>query len=202
VFVITADQVDSRRNPDAVASTLTRVNARPAGDLVVAAERTAGDEFQLLTSSAPVALDLVLSLAREGDWSIGLGVGEVREPVPASIREATGDAFIAARTAVDRAKKKQSRFAIESIGNAAGAAGIEAFVDLLLATRDRRSPEGWELFDLLESGLTQGGAAARIGISPQAASRRAQAADLKIDLAVTGALGTLLSELDESSPKE
>jgi len=193
MFVITVDQVDSSHTRDAVADALASLDDRPT---VLPAERTAGDEFQTLISDAAAALATILDLTRAGRWSVGCGVGSVRTPLPASIREAAGPAFNAARAAVDRAKKRPSRFAIEATEAVDAAARLEALIDLLLATRSRRSPEGWQLFDLLESGLTQAAAAARLGISPQAASLRAQAADLRVEGAVTAALVTLLAQLD------
>lgn len=196
MFVITADQVASRRNPDAVGQIVTELTQRFGDALPLPPERTAGDEFQLIVTTGSDALDAMLLLTRAGRWSVGLGVGNVQAPLPTSIRETTGDAFVGARAAVDRAKKKNTRCAIEAIGFEDEAARVEAIVDLLLATRLRRSPEGWELFDLLQSGLTQAASAARLGISPQAASLRAQAADLRIEAAVTDAVGSLLSELD------
>jgi len=193
MFVITVDQVDSSHTRDAVADALATLADRPT---VLPAERTAGDEFQVLIDDAAAALSMILDLTRAGRWSVGCGVGSVRTPLPASIREAAGPAFNAARAAVDRAKKRPSRFAIEATEAMDAAARLEALIDLLLATRSRRSPEGWQLFDLLESGLTQAAAAARLGISPQAASLRAQAADLRVEGAVTAALVTLLAQLD------
>jgi len=199
MFVITVDQVDSRRTPDAVASVLESLTATLGDRLLLAPERTAGDEFQLLLDDAGATLAAVLDLTRAGRWSVGCGVGSVRRPLPPSIRESTGEAFVSARDAVDRAKRRTSRFALESTAAPEAAHRLEALVDLLLATRSRRSPEGWELYDLLEAGLTQAAAAARLGITPQAASLRAQAADLKIEAAVTGALATLLADLDEEA---
>ena len=196
MFVLTIDQVDSRRTADAVTDVLIELRDELGGHLVLPPERTAGDEFQLLVDEPAAALDTILRLTRAQRWSVGCGVGSVREPLPRDIREATGEAFVAARAAVDRAKKRPTRFALEAAGARDDAARLESLVDLLLATRSRRSLEGWQLHDLLLDGLTQAAAAAELGITPQAASRRAQAADLKIEAAVTGALVTLLAELD------
>jgi hypothetical protein len=196
MYVVTVDQVASRRSPDAVTAALAEITTALGAALLLPAERTAGDEFQLLLGDADATLRAVLTLTRADRWSVGCGVGSVREPLPTSIREATGDAFFGARTAVDRAKKRPTRFAIEAPSAVDAAARLEALIDLLLVTRGRRSPEGWELYDLLEAGLTQAAAAAQLGISPQAASLRAQAADLKTEAAVTAALVTLLAALD------
>jgi len=199
MFVITVDQVDSRRTPDAVAAVLETLTLTLGERLLLPPERTAGDEFQLLFGDADATLVAVLELTRAGRWSVGCGVGSVRQPLPSSIRESTGEAFLSARDAVERAKKRSNRFALASTTAPEAAARLEALIDLLLATRARRSPEGWELYDLLKADLTQSAAAARLGITPQAASLRAQAADLKTEAAVTGALATLLTQLDEEA---
>jgi len=196
MFVLTIDQVDSRRTADAVTAVLAELRSELGAQLVLPPERTAGDEFQLLIREPTAALDTILRLTRADRWSVGCGVGSVREPLPRDIREATGEAFLSARTAVERAKKRPSRFALEAAGAEVAATHLEALIDLLLATRSRRSVEGWQLYDLLVSGLTQTAAAGALGITPQAASLRARAADLKTEAAVTGALVTLLAELD------
>src|SRR3712207_3965666 len=97
MFVLTVDQVDSRHQEDRVAGALDQVRRNAGERLALPPDRSAGDEFQLLTADARTALDLTLALTRGGGWSVGLGVGSVREPLPASVREATGPAFIAAR---------------------------------------------------------------------------------------------------------
>ena len=195
MYVLTVDQVDSRETVDEVNTTLARLNSRYAESLRLSAERTAGDEFQLLTDDPQIVLELILGLTRTEHWSVGCGVGDVRLPLPNSIREAAGDAFVFAREAVERAKRRPSRFAVEN--DTGHAADAQAIIDLLLILRSRRTPEGWELYDLVASGLTQSEAAERLGISPQAASARAQAADLKAEFAVTGALGRILDRLDK-----
>ena len=46
------------------------------------ADRTAGDEIQAATEDARTALAIVLHLTRDGNWSVGLGIGDVRTPCP------------------------------------------------------------------------------------------------------------------------
>src|SRR5690606_2877260 len=110
------------------------------------------------------------------DWSVGVGVGSVRQPLPADTREATGEAFYAARDAVTRAKKQPTRFALTSsvtdddTSRAIRGADVEALITLLLSLRERRTDGGWELFDLLSTGLTQSESAEKLGITPGAAS--------------------------------
>jgi hypothetical protein len=199
MYVITADQVRSRQNRDAVEDAIHDLAAALGDQLPLPPDRAAGDEVQLVTHDPDAALRAILLLSRSKLWSVGLGVGAIREPLGASVRESTGPAFFAARAAVDRAKAKASRFAIEAVDAPEPARSTEALVDLLLLLRARRTDEGWELHDLLQSGLTQAQSAARLGITPQAASARALAADLKAEFAATPAVARLVAALDSEA---
>ncbi|WP_431279849.1 DNA-binding protein [Leifsonia poae] len=198
MFVVTADQVDSRTGPDIVAGALDDLNHRYRDRLELPVDRNAGDEIQALTADAGTALDLVLELTRRGQWSVGLGAGSVRTPLPAETREASGDAFIAAREAVTRAKRAPTRFAANAVVAPQPAEDAEALVNLLLSIRESRSPAGWELYDLVTSGLTQAEAGARLGITPQSASDRARAGALRTEFAAIGPLTRLLKSLDDA----
>ena len=209
MFVITADQVDSRSRADIVGSTLTRLNEEHAGRLLLPVDRNAGDELQVLTDDAGAVLAIVLELTRDGAWSVGLGIGSVRLPLPSETREASGDAFIAAREAVGRAKKSATRFAVEvraddtgeDGGGWPGAADAEALVNLILVLRERRTAAGWELYDLVSAGLTQAEAASRLGITAPSASSRARAAAVRPELAAVPALTRLLENVDRASTR-
>ncbi|SEH81052.1 MULTISPECIES: DNA-binding protein [unclassified Leifsonia] len=196
MFVVTADQVDSTQRADIVGRTLESIGERFGDRLALPPDRNAGDEIQALTPDAATTLDLVLSLTRERAWSVGLGMGGVRTPLPGNTREATGDAFVAARTAVTRAKRTPARFAVDGVADPESAADVEAVLTLLLTLRESRTPAGWELYDLVASGLTQADAAARLGISPQSASDRGRAAGLRVELAALPALTRLLARAD------
>jgi hypothetical protein len=195
-FVVTADQVDSTQRADIVGRTLESIGEQFGDRLALPPDRNAGDEIQALTPDAATTLDLVLTLTRERAWSVGLGMGGVRTPLPRNTREATGDAFVAARTAVTRAKRTPARFAVDGVADPESAADVEAVLTLLLTLRESRTPAGWELYDLVASGLTQADAAARLGISPQSASDRARAAGLRVELAALPALTRLLARAD------
>lgn len=200
MIVLTADQVDSRSTADAVPSAIDDLNTTFGGRLALDADRTAGDELQLMLDSGSTALQIALHLSRSERWSVGLGVGSVREPIGANIRESTGEAFIAARSAVERAKSASTRFAIECPTDAAAAADLEALINLLLSIRGRRSAQGWELYELVRTGMTQAEAALRLGITPQAVSKRARAAELRNEFAAVSALERLADKLNAAAP--
>jgi hypothetical protein len=210
MFVITADQIASRTHADLAGSELVSINTEHRAQLALPADRTAGDEIQMLTADPATTLTLVLELTRTRQWSVGIGVGAVRLPLPSETRAASGDAFFAARDAVTRAKKSPTRFAVEA-GDAAdvadatrndavwpSAADAESLINLLLELRERRSAAGWELFDLLQHGMTQNEAAGRLGITPPSASSRARAAALKAEAASISSLTRLLENLDRT----
>ncbi len=195
MFVITADQVDSRSSADLVAATIDTLNSGSVAT-VLKADRTAGDELQVLIAHSRDALTVVLQLTRSGQWSVGCGVGNVATPLPGNIRAATGEAFIAARRAVERAKKRPTKFALETEPATQPASDAESLIDMLLALRARRSPEGWELHDLMDGNdLTQSEAAGKLGISPQAISLRARAAELRTEQAALPSLARILDQL-------
>ena len=195
-FVLIADQIGSRGDVDRVAGALDALTTRFGPRYALAPERTAGDELQALTDDPACALETALHLLRSPHWRVGLGVGAVRLPLPPSVREASGSAFTSARAAVERAATRSTRFAAvgaESLTDPVHDWG--ALVDLLLAQRARWSEQGWELHDLLERDLTQAEAAAQLGITPQAASKRARAAGLRIDADARRALARLMTQV-------
>lgn len=207
MFVITADQIDSRRNASRGADAVDLIERVGGGRLALPADRTSGDEVQALTADARTALEITLALIRDGHWRVGLGIGPVDTPLSDTTRTATGAAFIAARDAIDAAKKRPLGAAVEIAATPTGEARhpilstptLQAMLDLLLTVRMRRSPEGWEVTDLVDAGHSQAEAAERLGITPQAASKRAIAAATRIDAAARAGLAELLAAADASA---
>jgi hypothetical protein len=195
MFAITADQVDSRHGTDLVGGVLAERDGWRDRGVLVGPDRTAGDEFQLLLDDPAATLDAVLRLTRDGLWSVGLGVGAIETPLPATTGEARGSALIAARAAVDAAKHAPRRFAVVAEGVDDDAA-VGALVGLLLEVRGRRSAEGWEVADLMAEGLPQARIAERLEVSPQAISLRARAAAVRLELDALPALARALHDLD------
>lgn len=199
MFVITADQRSSRTSRDLVPDALTAVVAHGSQGLALEPERTAGDEVQAAVTDASTLLAIVLDLTRTGRWSVGVGVGEIEQPLPPSVRAGRGSAFVNARDAVDRAKKAPTRLAITGTEEATDA---ESLVRLMVELRDRRTPEGWEVYDLLAEGLTQREAAARLGITEGAVSMRAKSAGLRAEEAALPALIRVLARADSATVRD
>ncbi|MEQ4206397.1 SatD family protein [Actinopolymorpha sp. B9G3] len=196
MLVLTIDQRASRREADRIEDLLARLATRPeATRLVRGFERTAGDEVQGLLDNPDDAVNLALALVREGHWYVGVGVGQVRTPIPASVRAASGPAFVNARTAVERAKSTVARLAVTG-PDPDTAEDAQALLALLGAVVHRRSRQGWEVVDLMAEGLTQKDVAQRLGISPQAVSQRLRAALWNEERRVRPIASQLLGEAD------
>lgn len=136
-------------------------------------------------------VDLVLSLARRRHWSVGVGAGAVREPLPSSTRAGAGPAFEHARDAVQRAKRSAPHVAVSG-DDPAAAAHAEAVLRLLADIVQRRTQAGWAVVDRLRGGRTQTELAVELGITKQAVSQRAQAAGWPHERDVRPAAAALL----------
>ena len=177
-FAVIADQVSSRTGADAVPEAL---QALASLECILPFERTAGDEVQALLGRADGVVAVVTTLTRLSGWRIGVGAGEVDAPLPSSTREARGPAYLAARDAITTARRQPTGFALRlpaDVSDAGygelrqAATDAETAIWLLRGALARRSREGWELMDLLDSGLSSAEAAERLGISRSAVSQR------------------------------
>jgi DNA-directed RNA polymerase specialized sigma24 family protein len=79
------------------------------------------------------------------------------------------------------------------------AAELEALITLTLAIRQRRTPEGWEVIDLLCEGLSQIDIAARLGISTGAVSQRLKTSLWRVEEAARPALVRLMESLEHAT---
>jgi hypothetical protein len=176
VFVLTVDQRASRSTPDVVPDLLNTLNRRPRRTgLLRRFERTAGDEVQGVLSDARATIEVIVQLLRADRWYIGLGFGEVDEPLPRSTRAGSGAAFVYAREAVNRAKSSPHHVSV--IGsNAHAAEQVETVLWLMASVLRRRSERGWAVADLLAEGLARREIGVKLGISQSAVTQRTQAA--------------------------
>jgi hypothetical protein len=171
--VLTIDQRGSSSDADRVPATLT---ALADVGMLRRFERTAGDEFQGVLDEPAAVATVVERLLREATWSIGIGVGEVEEPLPESTRAGRGPAYLAAREAVTAAKSAPWRLRVS--GDDPGVRALETTLWLWAAVLGRRTSRGWEVADLVDQGLTYDETATRLGITQSAVSQRAAAAGI------------------------
>ena len=204
MFVLTVDQRGSTQRGDRVPDVLSLIDGVVRGreGIVLPFGRTVGDEIQGLLDDARLVVDVVLALLRDQGWSVGLGVGRVDEPLPLESREASGSAFVHARAAVDRAKRRPDGSSVAVEGDDSRAFEIEGLLQLLGAVQVRRTTAGWEVIDTLISlkadgeSATQKEAAAALGISEQAVSQRVRTAMWHEGQAALCGVVRLLSDLD------
>ena len=181
MFVITADQVDSRRFHDRVPAALTLLARSPAatGGASRTFERTAGDEIQGLLSGPEAAVAALAALARQRNWVIGVGIGEVEQPLPDSTRAARGGAYVAARAALEDARAGGERVQVRATSREEVARDVETVLLLLEPLIRERTDAAWAAVDLAE-GRTQAEIGEALGISQSAVSRRLAGAHLEL----------------------
>ncbi|MFE4228436.1 MarR family transcriptional regulator [Arthrobacter sp. NPDC056886] len=172
MYVMTIDQRGSTGDIDRVPGLLKELGSiSTAGRF----ERSVGDEVQGVVERADEVVEITLHALRSGRWYVGIGVGEVDLPLPASPREGSGPAFVAARTAVDRAKGAAAhvplavvagrgrRRAGATVSTAAAADGVmgsreakacanaEAVLRLIGRLVQDRTAAQWKVLDVLRS---------------------------------------------------
>jgi hypothetical protein len=116
----------------------------------------------------------------------------VRQPLPRSPREGAGEAFVLAREAVEAAKSRQRPHPVAVRGTLPASADADGLLLLVAAVRARRSAQGWAAVDAITRAGSQDQAAAALGISQQAVSKRLRTACWAEENAVRPALERLL----------
>ena len=197
MFVLTIDQRGSRTQGDRVPGLLSLL----AGlDSVLEFERSVGDEIQGVITDPDVVVEVVVRVLRNQDWYIGIGVAAVDLPLPDNSREASGDAFIAARDAVEAAKKTGERVPLcvrtPVLAASEWAAAAEGVLVLLGDVVRKRSDAEWRVLDALDAapGLAQKEVAKRLEISPQAVSKAIFRSGRQEEMAGRRAAALLLRE--------
>ena len=169
MYVLTIDQRNSTHEHDRVPELLICLaGVRTA----VPFERSVGDEVQGILASAEDVIDAALRCLRDGGWYVGIGIGTVELPLPATPREGRGSAFVDARAAVERAKKTGDRAPL-AVEGAHGAADAEGVLSLIGRFVMHRTDAEWRILDLLEPQQrgSQSAVARALDISPQAVSK-------------------------------
>lgn len=193
--VVMADQRGSRRGPDLVAPLLETLNApQQPWSMRLPFERTAGDEVQGLLNSPLSLPSLIRHFGDSDQWSVGVGFGEVSTPLPASTRAATGSAYLAAREAVENAKRASGNVQLRSTPGLLDISVLEALVQGLYFIQRSRSQAGHEAVNFARRGASGKATAEALGISPQAVSNRLQVAGWDEEQTLVAAITTLIAE--------
>ncbi len=196
-MVLTVDQRSSRSRADLVPGQLGELSALAT---LRAFERTAGDEIQGIVDAPDVAAAALRLLMRRGEWNIGLGIGPVELPLPAHARAGRGSAYLHAREAVNRAKHVHARICV--VGDDVYRADqLETVLWLWNSLLERRSERGWEVAELIGSGLSHAETGVRLGVSQSAVSQRARAANVVEVERAARLAQQLIAELMNAEPR-
>lgn len=193
---MTVDQAESRTLDDLVEPMLARLDRVVT---ILPFTRTVGDEFQGLLAEEMSVVDVTLDLMRSESWHIGIGIGRVDRPLPDDARRARGPAFIAARMAVEAAKREPAHVSVVSAPDVREARDADVALRLVAALRSRRTGPGWQAVDLMAGGLTQAEIASRLQISRQAVGQRLQAAQWSLESEARPLLARLLAQAEEAA---
>lgn len=194
MFVLTIDQKGSRRGTDAVPELLRRLSGIAT---VAGFSRTVGDEIQGLLADPAAVRTAILRVLRDGGWHIGLGVGPVEEGSWSDgVTSGRGAAFLAAREAVESAKRSPSNLAVRSDAARERAAECEAAWHLVAELVDRRTDAQWRVVDAAEGGAAGVEIAESLGVTPQSVSDSLRRSGIGLERAAHGLLDRLAAETD------
>lgn len=205
-IVMTIDQRGSRGASDRVAGLLATLEAG-AWDTALPFLRTVGDECQGVPAEPLAAVDITLMLLREGHWSVGIGVGSITVPVSGRTVEASGPGFYAAREAVEAAKGDEPPLQLRGEPHTPLAQDVDALLRVLARLAMARTPTQWAVVDAVRRARGNGaytvprgaqkGAAAALGVTPQAVSKAYRASGWEEEYSARLALAHLLGRLDD-----
>jgi hypothetical protein len=183
-IVLLLDQRASRTSEDRVPAWAERLNAEYGDGLARSFVRTAGDEMQAVLGDPAALAPIVADSVRDGGWWIGVGVGDIEQPLPDTAREGRGSAFWAAREAVERAKGQRAGRPVRVLGDEGTAAHrLEASLGVLAWIITRRSPRQRVVADAaLRVGPSGTAVAAELGLSRQGAVKQMAAAGCREEL--------------------
>ncbi|MDN5898523.1 MAG: winged helix-turn-helix domain-containing protein [Brachybacterium sp.] len=170
------------------------------------AERTVGPEALVLTGRADEALEVLLRAAEVGGLAVGLGVGAVGRPLPASVREIAGPAVGAAEEALRAAgTTSQVPLAVRAADarHQDTAADVEAVLRLVGWMIRARSRGQWEAVRALrhDPRATQAQLAERLGVTQQTISRAVKSSGWREESAAHPLAVRLLSMIDLTSAR-
>ena len=169
--VILVDQKRSRLSPDLVNTWLDDLHNDSSLHFLLPPERTAGDETQALTSDARTLTHVALLALQSSRWWLGVGIGEVETPLPATVRASRGEAFMLARQALELAKKRRA-VGLRVLAQFGDATDFESALRLMRVLYERRTPRAQLIADLHVAGLSTVEIGRKLGVSQQASAKQ------------------------------
>lgn len=194
IAAVLLDQRESSRSRDLVRPWLAAARD-PSLRFLRPFERTAGDEMEALVADPATLTEVIRRALEDRHWWVGIGIGEIEEPVPQSVRESHGSAFSLARAAIERSKSPRGAgVRVLALDEPLGRVFEDALV-VLADLYDRRPPRAREVARLRRDGLETAAIAARLGISRQAVTKHLRAARWREEAAAVRVAGHLAEEL-------
>ncbi|MFZ0994857.1 MAG: hypothetical protein WAO09_02590 [Candidatus Dormiibacterota bacterium] len=127
--------------------------------------------MQALTDEPQTLTQVALRALRSSWWWVGIGIGDVATPLPGTVREGRGEAFMLARGALTMAKKKRA-VGIRVLAQYGDATDLEAALRLMRVLYERRSPRAQLIAELHLAGLSTVEIGRKLGVSQQAAAKQ------------------------------
>ncbi len=160
-----------------VGAWLDQTRADASLRFVLPFERTAGDEVEGLIREAETVAAVALRALEAAEWWVGVGIGSVQRPLPASVRESRGSAFLLARRALTAAKRGRVG-GLRVLAEGMDASSFEAALLLMKALFDSRKalPAAEAVARLRSTGLSQALIAETVGTTKQNVSQQLRAA--------------------------
>jgi hypothetical protein len=172
--VLTIDQRNSRRAiTNRAHEWAAHLNGRFDNQLILPFTITVGDEIQAVTGNPWTVLDILLEGVKDKAWWLGVGLGEVEQPLQETAARSRGQAFYNAREAVEAAKRSQHGFLVRAEDTRL-ASDIQTVLELLAFLIRRRGNDlmRWHAVELAGGGASTVEIGKALGISQQAASKR------------------------------
>jgi hypothetical protein len=172
--VLTVDQRKSRgASENRAVAWAADLNQRFQSELVLPFAPTVGDEIQAVTGNPHTALEILLRGVKDRAWWLGMGIGEVEEPLEETAARSRGQAFYHARAAVEAAKRSRHGFVVR--GEDEGITSeLQTVLELIAFLVERRGhdPTRWMAVELAREGRSTVDIGKALGVSQQAASKR------------------------------
>lgn len=175
-------------------------------DLTLPAERTVGPDALVLAGRAEVALDALLRTVELGGVAVGLGIGAIERPVPASVREIAGPAVDSAATALRVASStSEVPLAVRAADprQRESAEDAEAVLRLIAWMARTRNRGQWRVVRAMREDprATQAQLAERLGVTQQTVSRTLKTSGWREESAAHPLAVRLLSMIDLTSAR-
>jgi hypothetical protein len=181
MIVLDLDQRASRHSPDRITSAAEHLNSELETMLRQPFVRTTGDEMQAVLAAEQGLYPVAAFALRDHGWWLGVGLGEIDEPLGPTARDSRGPAFWAARSAVGNAKNKHKSPRGVAVVSAASrwndvAQDLDAALNALAFIIHSRTRRQWEAVWWSERELSGADIAKKLKVTPQASSQLLRAA--------------------------